>query len=60
MDVTKEELLKAAETLKKYCMERCHYCDVDCVLYSACEKLYLSDNIAECMNNIIDSVRFGV
>lgn len=54
-----EELIKAAEILKKYCMEHWHDCNVDCVLYSACEKLYLSDNIAECMNNIIDSVRFG-
>lgn len=54
-----EELIKAAEILKKYCMEHWHDCNVDCVLYSACEKLYLSDNIAECANNIIDSVWFG-
>lgn len=59
MTTTNEELIKAAETIKKYCMERWHDCDVDCVLSCACEKLYLSDNIAECMKSIIDSVRFG-
>jgi hypothetical protein len=55
----KEELIKAAETLKSYCKGWHVDCDEDCILSEACNYLYDFDNISDCMKCIIDSVRYS-
>ena len=59
----KDELIKAAETLKKYCDEHC--CpgcpeeteETGCVLSCSCTYLYEFYNLGSCMESIISDVR---
>lgn len=55
----KNELIKAAEMIKSYCKGRYVDCDNDCILSKVCNYLYDFDNISDCMECIIDSVRYS-
>lgn len=61
--INKEELIKAAETIKKYCDEhRCSGCpenpdETECVLSCSCTYLYDSYDLGSCMESIISDVR---
>ena len=54
----KDELIKAAETIKNYC-KSCYHCDIDCILASGCKYLYQFNNLSEYMEYIINSVRYS-
>lgn len=53
----KEELIKAAETIKNHCKGWSTDCDEDCILSGVCNYLYDFNNISECMDSIVSYVR---
>lgn len=61
MDLTKEELLKAAETLSKYCDDHigniCTACNDDCWFIETCNEFLQYDTINTIMRHFIDNVR---
>ena len=57
MTTTKDELIKAAETIGKYCIENKKLnCDETCPLAGTCQYLYDCYDISECMRGIISDV----
>ena len=56
----KEELIKAAETIGKYCVENQKLnCHETCLLAGTCQYLYDCYNISECMRGIISDVKYS-
>lgn len=57
--ITKDELIKAAETLKKYCLEHisseCK--DSECLLASLCDLLPYWSEVRNVMIDVVDDVR---
>lgn len=61
--MNKEELITAAETIKKYCEQHiCPGCpdeseDTKCVLSNSCYDIYKFNCLGLCMQSIINDVR---